>query len=859
MASVNSTRKGYSPYANATFTVGWICALPCELEAAKIMLDEVYGRPQYQDRRVDDNHYTLGRIEDHNIVLTVLGAGQTGTSAASVVATHMQSTFRNIRYGLMVGIGGGIPPPGNDKKDSVRLGDVVVSIPRDTHGGVMQYDFGKEESMGFEFKKHLNSTPASITKVLSALMTSPRAKRLHDYVILPRLQAYEHPHVLNEYQYPGDDADILFEFDCGKHPNRQTERCFKCNNKPLTFRRTSRPNGINPLVFYGTIASGDSVIKNAVKRDRIRGNSKGALCVEMEAAGLMNYFPCVVIRGICDYADSTKNDNWQNYAAITAAAYARVLLEECYPEDPLRESWDMILDFADDARHGPIRSATSSTLRSKSSMGSSSSSMLSRTSTAPSKLSSYEEVEHLPPDARLMERKRQGHLAADASKYRVPSFALSDSFSRAETIVDDSSNASSTVHKQDLVSSDDSGNQQRSSTLLKSRDPNKHLPHNNDLYRVAWICMVTDVYDSALLMLDEIHGRPSLRSEGDINQYTLGSIKRHNIVVAPLGAMPILRMMKFLMNTFPRIEISVVVGTGAGFPTPAPVRIGDVVVGFPIPEPDDTDVLTSTWDYVVENENESPDHRQLKTYAPVNVTRAVAALRVDLQDRDFLRAKVMKPQLSKPFVDEKTWKESLCSEKQDSSDSDPSVYYGRVSREKPHIIEVLPYDRSRPDHLLLPNLCNAEKSGDLVIYGYPLLLIEGVISYTSTDGPLGIPAAAVNRPCASLIAATYARALLLEMRSKWPDRDPTRNRISQQQSHGIETGTSKSSWTDVSSKPFSILSRTTQGSSRMGFQLVDQEVPSKLQTVDEESVSSGSGFFQGVLGMGKSLFSKGRN
>jgi nucleoside phosphorylase len=46
----------------------------------------------------------------------------------------------------------------------------------------------------------------------------------------------------------------------------------------------------------------------------------------MEAAGLMNHFPCVVIRGICDYSDSHKNKEWQGYAAMAAAAYTKDLL-----------------------------------------------------------------------------------------------------------------------------------------------------------------------------------------------------------------------------------------------------------------------------------------------------------------------------------------------------------------------------------------------------------------------------------------------------------------------------------------------------------------------------------------------------
>ena len=40
----------------------------------------------------------------------------------------------------------------------------------------------------------------------------------------------------------------------------------------------------------------------------------------------MNDFRCLVIRGICDYADSHKNKTWQPYAAATAAACAKEIL-----------------------------------------------------------------------------------------------------------------------------------------------------------------------------------------------------------------------------------------------------------------------------------------------------------------------------------------------------------------------------------------------------------------------------------------------------------------------------------------------------------------------------------------------------
>lgn len=77
-------------------------------------------------------------------------------------------------------------------------------------------------------------------------------------------------------------------------------------------------------------------MEDATLRDRLREDD-GALCVEMEAAGLMNDFPCAVIRGICDYADSHKNDTWQSYAAMTAAAYAKELLAEISPVEVGRE------------------------------------------------------------------------------------------------------------------------------------------------------------------------------------------------------------------------------------------------------------------------------------------------------------------------------------------------------------------------------------------------------------------------------------------------------------------------------------------------------------------------------------------
>jgi len=114
---------------NADFTVGWICALDIEAATAQAMLDREFGAP-VSIHTGDSNTYTLGKIGTHNVVIASLPAGSYGETSAAVVVTNMLASFPNIRFGLMVGIGGGIP----SKKDDIRLGDVVVSQPQETNG-----------------------------------------------------------------------------------------------------------------------------------------------------------------------------------------------------------------------------------------------------------------------------------------------------------------------------------------------------------------------------------------------------------------------------------------------------------------------------------------------------------------------------------------------------------------------------------------------------------------------------------------------------------------------------------------------------------------------------------------------------
>jgi nucleoside phosphorylase len=290
------------------YTVGWVCALSVELAAAQEMLDEEHVTPSYDVH--DTNLYTCGRIGEHNVVIACLPEGQTGTSSAATVAVQMKSTFSSTRFGLMVGIGGGVPSAEAD----VRLGDVVVSKPHKTHGGVVQYDFGKATASGFERTGALNTPPTVLLNAVASLRARQmRGKsRLLEY--LSKLDS------LLDFSREAAGSDDLFETGYG-HVGGAT--CVNCSAEHAATREARRQK---VMVHHGTIASGNKVIKDATLRDKLSAELGGVLCFEMEAAGLMNSFPCLVIRGVSDYADTHKNYKWQKYAAGTAAAYAKELL-----------------------------------------------------------------------------------------------------------------------------------------------------------------------------------------------------------------------------------------------------------------------------------------------------------------------------------------------------------------------------------------------------------------------------------------------------------------------------------------------------------------------------------------------------
>ncbi|KAF7128361.1 hypothetical protein CNMCM5793_003091 [Aspergillus hiratsukae] len=297
------------------YTVAWICALPLEMAAAEAMLDERH--PELPTHQGDDNTYIGGRVGSHNVIIACLPAGVYGTTSAATVASQMRLTFKSIRFGLMVGIAGGVPSADHD----IRLGDVVVSRPTRDSGGVIQYDYGKTVSGGqFERTGVLNKPPP----VLLTAMARLQAAHMTEKSCIPDLiadMAMRHPHMTEKFTYDSAREDLLFKVQYDHtHP---ATTCDGCDRQQLVTRAPREGN--DPVIHYGLIASGNQVIKDGRTRDRL-ARELGILCFEMEAAGLVDSFPCLVIRGICDYADSHKNKQWQEYAAATAAGYAKELL-----------------------------------------------------------------------------------------------------------------------------------------------------------------------------------------------------------------------------------------------------------------------------------------------------------------------------------------------------------------------------------------------------------------------------------------------------------------------------------------------------------------------------------------------------
>lgn len=331
--------------------VAIICALTLETDAVQDVFDRRLSEVKYGKRPGDPNHYTMGAIGHHDVVLVHMPVMEKRNGAT--VAANCRASFPSLELVLVVGICGGMPftKDGNE----IILGDIAVS------DGLIQYDFGRQFPDRFIRKNDNMPKPnAEILSFLAKMKGRGSMKTLRERTAL-HLQHLSGASDLKEIvEYPGALGDRLYE-PTYRHKHQVASDCevcdrcrtsmdpvcedalrldcktLQCSDQHLIARerlavaseeRNDQNTHSGPSIHFGLYASGDKVIKSGEERDVI-AKEEGVIAFEMEGSGVWEVFPgrCLVVKAVCDYADGHKNKVWQSFAAASAAACTKALLK----------------------------------------------------------------------------------------------------------------------------------------------------------------------------------------------------------------------------------------------------------------------------------------------------------------------------------------------------------------------------------------------------------------------------------------------------------------------------------------------------------------------------------------------------
>ena len=320
-------------YSNQDYTVGWLCALArSELTAARRMLDKRHKSPVNVNED-DENTYDFGEIAGHNVVITCMPPQATGNLSAQKLVQPLKRSFPKMKIHLFVGIGGGIPPnpPKRNPNEDIHLGDVVIGWAEQPGvPAVVQYDHvrqladGRVEQLGM-FDKPSRRLLNALTPIISD-RESGQTKYHEHLQRLAELESFQHPGIANDLLFEAGYDHIALEQGLLEAGDPYCSRC-----DPGRVVHRPQRESTDPQFHMGTILSGEKIMQDPRGRDELSKLYHDAICFEMEAAGVIDDTHCLVIRGIADYADSHKYWSWQNYAAATAAAFARELLHKIRP------------------------------------------------------------------------------------------------------------------------------------------------------------------------------------------------------------------------------------------------------------------------------------------------------------------------------------------------------------------------------------------------------------------------------------------------------------------------------------------------------------------------------------------------
>lgn len=343
----------FQPPRREDFHAAIICALPLEYDAVAFAFDEFW--PENRDLQGqgnafgDYNRYKTGRIGSHNVVLLLLP--NMGKVSAASAAASLRSTYTGIELAVLVGICGGVPSP--KAGIEVLLGDVIISK------SIVQYDLGRKYPEEFARKDTIEDSLGRPSKEIRSLVATFETRhnrrdlqsRANEILVQVQQKAAKGGDVAL-YQRPPSTEDVLFEpgylhrhredrdrscscSDSGACETARNTSCEKlqCDKGRLVSRKRLGAGqqdvtlaAREPQVFVGRVGSGDTVMKSGLDRDRIAAEHS-LIAFEMEGAGVWDEIPCIIIKAVCDYADSHKNKKWQDYAAATAASTMKALLE----------------------------------------------------------------------------------------------------------------------------------------------------------------------------------------------------------------------------------------------------------------------------------------------------------------------------------------------------------------------------------------------------------------------------------------------------------------------------------------------------------------------------------------------------
>ncbi|EHK48595.1 uncharacterized protein TrAtP1_009631 [Trichoderma atroviride] len=343
------------PISRDEFHVGIVCALPSEADAVMLLFDQFWdedGDP-FGRSSGDNNSYTTGRLGKYNVVLLTLP--DMGTNSAASATANLRSSYGSLRLVFLVGICGGVPKIAGD---DVFLGDVVVSK------AIVQYDFGRQFPGHYEVKDTLEDSLGRANKEIRGMLAALQTERMREMVqnksavYLKQLQSADAKAAAkkrrrSKYRYPGITEDKLY---LPRYVHRHLKQCgicsefdstcdlaaktsctdLGCDDNMLVQRDIFEDDGdFSPNIFIGRIGSSNTVMKSGKIRD-YNATKFDLIAFEMEGAGAWDEVPCLVVKGVCDYADSHKNNLWQNFAAATAASVMKAILDRYIVTDAVQ-------------------------------------------------------------------------------------------------------------------------------------------------------------------------------------------------------------------------------------------------------------------------------------------------------------------------------------------------------------------------------------------------------------------------------------------------------------------------------------------------------------------------------------------